>query len=205
MSDLPAAPAPLYGLVLTGGHSRRMQRDKAQLSYRGRPQLERTMELLRAHVEQAWISVRADQRADPARAAFPQIVDTRADLGPVAGLLAAQASAPAAAWLVLACDLPLLDETTVATLLQRRDSMRPATAYRSSHDGLPEPLCAVYEPASAAALRDYVAGGGRCPRRFLGHCAALLLDQPNPHALDNINTPEEYRAVSTALEGAARP
>ena len=47
---------------------------------------------------------------------------------------------------MLACDLPLLDAATLEHLLRARDPRRAATAYRSSHDGLPEPLCAIYEP-----------------------------------------------------------
>jgi molybdopterin-guanine dinucleotide biosynthesis protein A len=74
-----------------------------------------------------------------------------------------------------------------------------ATAYRSSHDDLPEPLCAIWEPRSAAALAAYVASGRQCPRRFLLGADTCLIDEPNPRALDNINTPEEYRSAMTAL------
>ena len=59
---------PLYGLVLAGGRSTRMQRDKATLTYQGRNQLERAMALLEPCVVQAFVSVRPDQRQDPARA-----------------------------------------------------------------------------------------------------------------------------------------
>ncbi len=151
MDPLPAgrlAPPPLYGLVLAGGRSTRMRRDKAALAYQGRTQLERAMALLSAHVARAFVSVRADQGSDAVRARFAQIRDAHENLGPIAGVLAAQAQHPEAAWLVLACDLPLLDEATLAHLLRARDPARSATAYRSSHDGLPEPLCAIYEPRS---------------------------------------------------------
>ena len=70
---------------------------------------------------------------------------------------------PDAAWLVLACDLPLLDQQTLGHLLRSRRRERQATAYRSSHDGLPEPLCAIYEPSSREAIRAYVASGTRLP------------------------------------------
>ncbi|MGH8267394.1 MAG: NTP transferase domain-containing protein, partial [Steroidobacteraceae bacterium] len=136
--------APLYGLVLTGGRSTRMGQDKAALPYQGRAQLERAMALLGPHVERAFVSVRPDQRDDLLRRGFEQITDTRENLGPAAGLLAAQERYPDSAWLVLACDLPLLNEATLAHLLKARAPERAATAFRSSHDGLPEPLCAVY-------------------------------------------------------------
>jgi molybdenum cofactor guanylyltransferase len=176
-----------------------MQRDKATLPYQGRNQLDRAMALLQPCVVEAFVSVRPDQRQDPARARYPQVVDAHEGLGPIAGIAAAQALRPGAAWLVLACDLPSLDADTVAHLLAQRDPARIATAYRSSQDGLPEPLCAIWEPRSAPRVLEYVATGKTCPRKFLIKSDALLLDQPHPQALDNINTPEEYRAAGGTL------
>jgi molybdopterin-guanine dinucleotide biosynthesis protein A len=77
--------APLFGLVLAGGRSTRMRTDKAALQYGGRSQLERAMELITPHVQRAYVSVRADQTADPLRARFAQIPDDRENVGPVAG------------------------------------------------------------------------------------------------------------------------
>ncbi|HUN24973.1 MAG TPA: NTP transferase domain-containing protein [Steroidobacteraceae bacterium] len=201
-SALPQCP--LYGLVLAGGRSTRMHRDKAALEYRGVSELERAMALIERYVERAFVSVRRDQLTDPVRARFARIADTHEGLGPIAGLLAAQAEFPHAAWLVVACDLPLLDAATLDELERARRPERQATAFRSTHDGLPEPLCAIYEPASGAALAAYVASGRQCPRKFLLQADVELLEQPNPRALDNINTPEEYGAVIESLHGGPR-
>jgi molybdopterin-guanine dinucleotide biosynthesis protein A len=149
--------------------------------------------------------VRPDQVKDPVRAKYPQVVDTREELGPIAGILAAQALHPDAAWLVLACDLPFLDAATLKHLIWARQPDRLATAYRSSHDGLPEPLCAIWEPGSRDAVAAYVAGGKQCPRKFLINSNAHLLEEPNPRALDNVNTPEEYgSAMSTFIPETER-
>jgi molybdenum cofactor guanylyltransferase len=191
--------APLFGLVLAGGRSSRMQRDKATLQYHGRTQLEWAMDLITPFVDLAYVSVRPDQTQDPMRAKFPQIVDTHENLGPIAGIVAAQAAHPEAAWLVLACDLPFLDAGTIKHLVWARQEDRPATAYRSSHDGLPEPLCAIYEPSSREAILDYVATGKNCPRKFLIRSEAHLIEEPNPRALDNVNTPEEYGSAMTTF------
>jgi molybdenum cofactor guanylyltransferase len=201
-----SAASPVYGLVLTGGQSTRMQRDKATLTYHGRTQLEWAMDLLEPYVAKAFVSVRPGQ-SDPVRARFEQIVDTREGLGPIAGIMAAQARYPDVAWLVLACDLPFLDDSTLQYLLTQRDPTRPATAFRSrnpnpKHDGLPEPLCAIYEPASREAILAHVASGKDCPRKFLINAGTKLLDQPNAHALDNVNTPEEYGSAMASLTSA---
>ncbi|MBK7250727.1 MAG: NTP transferase domain-containing protein [Gammaproteobacteria bacterium] len=199
---------PLYGLVLAGGRSTRMRQDKAGLAYHGRSQLERAAELLAPLVERTFVSVRADQRDDPVRAHFEQIVDQHAGLGPAAGILAAQARHPEAAWLVLACDLPFLDAGTLETLKRVRDAAagRLATAYRSAHDRLPEPLCAIWEPASREPLKGFVAGGRSCPRKFLIQTPGVeLIELPDPRALDNVNTPEEYGAAMSSIASQDAP
>lgn len=198
-----ADPAPLYGLVLAGGASTRMHRDKAALELHGRPQLAWAYELLGRHCERVYVSVRADQRGEPVRSGYPQVVDGQPGLGPIAGIAAAQAAHPLAAWLVLACDLPFVDDAALTRLVAAREARRPVTAYRSTHDGLPEPLCAVYEPASAPAVRDAIASGRNCPRKLIIASGVPLLEQATP-ALDNVNTPEELAAAHRELARGAQ-
>src|ERR1700722_17897852 len=192
----------VYGLILAGGSSTRMRRDKAVLSYRGKTQLDRAFELASRHVPHVFVSVRANQTADPTRAQHPMIVDSIDGEGPIVGIRSALAAHPDVAWMVLACDLPFLSDTALAQLLNERDDAGLATAYRSTHDGLPEPLCAIWEPAAAAALATYQETGGRCPRKFLIKTAARLLDPQDGRALDNINTPEEYAEALATIDTA---
>jgi molybdopterin-guanine dinucleotide biosynthesis protein A len=192
---------PLLGLVLAGGRSSRMQRDKATLAYRpGETQLDSAMKLLEGRVARAWLSVRADQQQDPVRARYPQIVDRGDVQGPIAGIIAAMDAHPTSAWLVLAVDLPFLDSRTLDALIAGRAPDADATAFRSSHDGLPEPLCAIYEPRSREKIAAHLAGGRNCPRKFLINAHTRLLDQPDPRALDNVNTVDEYSSAMTALD-----
>lgn len=190
----------LNGLVLAGGRSTRMQRDKAALEYRpGVTQLDAAMALLEGRVARAFVSVRADQAGDATRGRYPSIADLGDAEGPIAGITAALTREPEAAWLVLACDLPFLDARTLDFLIASRDTARVATAFRSSHDGLPEPLCAIYEPGALAAIRAHIAAGKNCPRKFLISADVKLLDQPDPRALDNVNTVAEYGAAMSSL------
>ena len=147
-----SAEAPLFGLVLAGGSSTRMQRDKAAIEYHGQSQLQWTFQLLSHVCAATFVSVRPDQREEPTRAGLPQIVDRQPGIGPIAGISAALQAHPKAAWLVVACDLPFLSETTLRHLVARRDPTKLATAYRSSHDALPEPLCAIWEPLARESL-----------------------------------------------------
>jgi molybdopterin-guanine dinucleotide biosynthesis protein A len=191
---------PVYGLVLAGGASKRMQRDKAALRYRGKTALDRAFELAARHCAEVFVSVRASQADDPARSAHPMLVDSVPGEGPIVGIRSGLAAFPRAAWLVLACDLPFLSDATVELLLRERDPDSLATAFLSVHDRLPEPLCAVWEPTAAAALAEYQAGGGQCPRKFLMRHKAKLLEPRDARALDNVNTPDEYAAALAAME-----
>jgi len=190
----------LRGLVLAGGRSTRMGRDKAVLAYHGRDQLQVAFELLGEVAGPNFVSVRADQTSDPQRARYAQVIDGTLGVGPVAGILAALRTRPAAAWLVLACDLPFLDASTLRALIAGRDPSRVATAFRSAYDGLPEPLCAIWEPQCEPLLADFVAADGRCPRKFLLAHAARIIDLPRSNALDNINSTTEYRQAMQDLD-----
>jgi molybdopterin-guanine dinucleotide biosynthesis protein A len=177
-----------------------MQRDKALLKYAGRNQAEKAFLLISGFVTETFLSCRRDQWPDGAFAKLPQIHDTVPDAGPMAGILSAFDQQPHAAWLVIACDLPFLDAQTLEELIVQRDTSAPATAYRSAHGGLPEPLCAIYEPAARDLLLDALQRGMRCPRKVLINAPTKLIDLPNAQALDNVNHPEEYEKACRALK-----
>jgi molybdopterin converting factor subunit 1 len=194
----------LFGLILAGGSSTRMQRDKAALAYHGRTQLEWAFDLLTAVCDQTFVSVREAQRSDPVRSRFPIVVDQEIGAGPIAGIYSALTSYPNAAWLVIACDLPFLTTETLRHLIAHRDATRIATAYRSRHDGLPEPLCAIWEPSAREAVLTHIAAGKHCPRKLLINSNTALLDLPEANALENVNTPDEHSAAAAALSSSSQ-
>jgi len=189
---------PIHGLVLAGGESRRMGRDKAMLRYNGQAtQLERGCGLLAEVCERVFVSHRPDQDFSlPAQVSA--IRDEGDELrGPLRGIVSALRAHPEAHWLVLACDLPRLDRPALEKLIARfRQSPPRLLAYRSSHDGLPEPLCAIYPSGCDEILvRRARERGTSCPRKILILEKAELVEQDDPRSLDNINTPEEFSAI----------
>lgn len=190
----------LFGLVLAGGKSRRMGFDKALLQRGGQSQLGYLASLLERCTDRVFVSARPDQQDDPERARYATIADRYEGIGPIAGILSAMDAYPDADWLVVACDLPNIDPQTLEYLVAERSTDQPFTAYISTHDGLPEPLCAIYAAGSDAVLRRYVDDGVVCPRKILIKSDTALLEQPNPAALDNINTPDDL--ADSVLEAA---
>ncbi|HNP64562.1 MAG TPA: NTP transferase domain-containing protein [Woeseiaceae bacterium] len=181
----------VYGLVLAGGESRRMGRDKALLDRGGRSQLAYMVDLLGQFVDSVFVSARPEQADDAERSQYELIVDRYRDLGPIAGILTALREHPEVDWLVVACDLPNIDAETLQNLLAHRDGGQYFTAYESSYDQLPEPLCAIYHCGCADVIQAFVDSGINCPRKILIRSDTFLLQQVNPLSLDNINTPED--------------
>jgi len=191
---MPPAPhdgtAEVFGLVLAGGRSRRFGRDKAAVTVAGLPLLDRTVGLLEELLSGVYVSVRSDQQQEPVRSRHRMIPDGFRDMGPLAGILSAHRQVPQVAWLVVACDMPWLDRPTLEELLRQRDPARAATAYASAEDGLPEPLCAVYEPATLARFtRQVEAGAGPGARELLLGVDTRLVPPPDGRSLFNMNTP----------------
>jgi molybdopterin-guanine dinucleotide biosynthesis protein A len=170
-----------------------MGQDKALLDHAGKSQLAFSVELLATCVDKVFVSTRPDQAEEGERRRYAQIVDRYENLGPVAGILSALYEFPDVDWLVLACDLPNIDATTIRHLIQESDDQQPFAAYTSSFDGLPEPLCAIYRAGCAEIIQGFVDEGVNCPRKILLRSETQLLDQPNPRALDNINTPDDLQ------------
>ncbi|TVP78421.1 MAG: molybdenum cofactor biosynthesis protein MoaAD [Puniceicoccaceae bacterium] len=186
---------PIHGLVLVGGKSQRMGRDKAMLTYHGgQTQLEHTAALLQRVCPKVFISQRSEQ-SFPAPEGTEPIHDAYQTIqGPLCGILSAMQADPEAHWLVLACDLPYLTESALKKLIAAFQQAPPQlTAYRSSHDGLPEPLCAIYPAGSDSELLALSRELNKnCPRKLLIVKEAALIEQDDPRSLDNINTAEEY-------------
>jgi molybdenum cofactor guanylyltransferase len=187
----------LHGLLLAGGKSTRMGRDKASmvLGRDGMTQAEKCRQLLAGCCIAVHLSLRDGQEPPDGIADIDILRDAPGAEGPLAGILAALAHEPRAAWLVLACDLPFVTSSLLEGLASAWRG-QPFFAYASASEGLPEPLCAIYGPEALPILRRHAAAGRFCPRRIMIDERAHLLPLPGnaSGALANINTPGDLSA-----------
>lgn len=190
--------APLHGLVLVGGKSRRMGTDKSTLLYHSKPQRDVMIELLEKYCEATKLSCRPEQAGELVYT-HDVLPDSFLGLGPMGAILSAFRHAPNSTWLVVACDLPLLDEAAIRYLVENRDPSAIATAYRSPESGFPEPLVAIWEPKSYPVLLQFLAQGYSCPRKVLINSPVHVIEAPNPDVLMNVNTPDEVDVVLKKL------
>jgi len=178
----------------------RMGRDKGAMVWHGIEQRNYAADLLSHLCEKVYISCRAGQENE-LEGRYPLLVDSVEGSGPIVALLTAFEHRADVAWLVLACDLPLITGPTLAFLCRNRDNSQLATTYKSPFDGLPEPLVTIWEPSAAPILRQYLADGFRCPRKALirNEHTIKLLSPPFPDDLMNTNTPEDAEQVGQIL------
>ncbi|MFD2570529.1 NTP transferase domain-containing protein [Spirosoma soli] len=175
------------GLILVGGLSTRMGQDKAQLTYHGKPQREYLIDLLSPYCDEVFWSVNQAQAAELASVDRPKIVDNFDVVGPLNGIASAFQREPGAAWLVVACDMPLLTTQSLDALVAGRNTTKLATVFYDSDGELPEPLLGIYEPAFGPIILRAIAEGYESPRQLLRMHHIQLLSVPDARELANVN------------------
>lgn len=190
----------LFGLVLAGGKSTRMGSDKGWLTYHDAPQQEYLYALLEEICEDVFLSIRKEQLPDIPDG-FKTITDNNEHRGPFNGILSAHALHPEAAWLVLACDLPLIDGKTLQLLVDKRNPDKSATSFATQESGLPEPLATIWEPRGLREAKEYLkTAESSCPRKFLINSDIELAHPKHDELLYNANSLSDYEFVKSKLE-----
>jgi len=174
-------------LFLSGGMSQRMGSDKALLDYAGVSELCRWKTVFGDLGLPFYWSQRPGQYPLAMLPEIERILDKLPGDGPLAALLSAFERNPSIAWLVLACDWPLLGTEDLISLLQAREPEAWATAFIM--EGRPEPLCTIYEPKFYLPAKAAFALGQRSLYRLLTdarlkpvtpRAASLLLNANDP-------------------------
>ena len=181
----PAASA----IVLAGGDSRRMGRDKALLPVRGRPLIALIMDRLAGRFDDILISAGpGDDRRFPGRTV---VVDAAPGQGPLMGIATALPRIRHDLAFIIACDIPHIDLDFVERLIERAGGCDLALPDRGG--GRYEPLFAVYRKAVAGPARDILATGGRSILELLDRVRVGLVAVPQNVRIGNINTESDYR------------
>jgi len=194
-SSIPA----MNGLVLAGGKSIRMRKDKTKFDYHGKPQREYAWDLLSSHCDEVYISCRPDQVSELPDRLNP-LPDRFVGLGPFGGIVSAFSHDPNKAWLAIASDLPLLDAETLEYLIDHRNPSKIATCFMDSDNKFPEPLITIWEPRAYQELMFFMSMGHSCPRKTLINSDIERLDAPDTGKFLNVNTPEDLERVERIFE-----
>ena len=191
-SEFKVCLASMNTLVLAGGKSKRMGEDKAEIIYHTKSQKEHLKDLSAPFSEKVFLSIRNDQTTKEENV----IKDKFEGLGPFGAILSAFREYPENAWLVLACDLPHVNEEAMSHLISKRNPSKIATAFLNPETGFADPLFTIWEPKSYLVLLQFLAQGYSCPRKVLINSDVELIELPKGKLwLKNVNTPEERKAL----------
>jgi molybdopterin-guanine dinucleotide biosynthesis protein A len=196
-------------IVLAGGRSTRLGRDKASAVLLGRPLIQHVIDRIAMVAAEVVVVRAAGQRLPSIECPVPlHIVDDAYEAaGPLAGLYTGLTASTCDRAMAVACDMPLLSEALLRELARRSaecDVVMPML-------DRPQPLHAVYARSCAAAIRARLEAGERRLTSFLGDVRVCYVNEADCHRIEpdlrsflNTNTEEEMRMAEAILAERAK-
>lgn len=213
-------------LILAGGKSSRMKKDKSQLPWQDSTTLthmltnsyvypfERTVisanriiesqelpDFIRKKTKQREHTTEYIHLGDKRRLSV--VSDLYTDCGPLGGMEAAMRLYPSDCWLILAVDLPFFDFSRVPALLaadaSEYDAVIPVV------DGRENPLAALYKGRVYEKIRTALADGDYRVRKIYNKKAAFIDETPYARQYLNMNTPLAYKEALACATNQNRP
>jgi molybdenum cofactor guanylyltransferase len=186
-------------IVLAGGQSRRMGRDKALIDYRGRPIIAHVVDTLRALSDDIVVVSNRPDLYSPFGARV--VPDYEPPCGPLGGIAAGLQAAQHPLAVVVACDMPFLNVTLLRWLIdlaEGYDAVVPQTGDEF------EPLHAVYRRECHSPMVQRIERGERRVISFFADVRLRPVPEPEWRVLDpvgrslvNLNTPDDLDLLSS--------
>ncbi|WP_322818205.1 molybdenum cofactor guanylyltransferase [Tepidiforma sp.] len=202
--------AGIEAIILAGGRSTRFGGDKASAPLRGRPLLQWVVDAVAPAVERIVIVHAPGQRLPDLRAPVPltPVPDETPGLGPLAGLATGFAHTHAELAFACSCDAPLVSAALVS-LLASIARQTGADVVRPFVGGFPQPLVAIYRPATCLEPFRRALRTPTTNLRIVAACEELrviepaepmlLAADPQLRSFLNANTPERLAEIERLL------
>lgn len=182
-----------YGVViLAGGQSRRMGKNKAELKMNGISFLDMLVKELEGFDE---LVISVDEKTKHPEIRYPMISDLYQGCGPMSGVYSALKQCISDTLIVVPCDVPLFSKGLAMNMLSVLDPGTDVIA-AVTEDGREHPLCGVYTKNCMARLEDCLGNGIYKMRDMLAGLRVKTYSAGKESwRLRNVNTPEEYREL----------
>ena len=196
----------LSGIILAGGQSSRMGKDKALLEVNGVPLLRLVYNIAIALCDPVYVVTPWSERYQdllPAHCQFihevplPNHSPTPLPHGPLVGFAQGLAQIQTDWVLLLACDLPRLQVKVLQNWANELEHAGNAIALLSHHAKGWEPLCGFYHRSCLPALTEYIEQGGRSFQHWLAQHPIQLLPLTDAQMLFNCNTLADFAVVTS--------
>jgi len=176
----------VVGVVLAGGRSSRMGRDKAAVEIGGVSMLDRAVAVLCDVFEEVVVAGESTLNVDA-------VADVIPHGGPLSGLDAAYRNLDGKAVFLLAVDLPFVDAGVVREIVA--SGVGSYGARVPVTHGRMQPLCALYGSDLGDLVRVHLESDDRSMFGFIASIEQVDLIEMDPAAFDNVNTSEDLAAA----------
>lgn len=181
-------PDPIAAIILAGGQSRRMRREKSLLPVNGQTLIEALIAQIRPHFDRIMIS--AGDKSKFAFLGLPVIVDETPGQGPLPAILTSLRASSCRINVIMACDIPYIHIPflkKILSLAPRHEIVVPH--YRS---GFFEPLFAAYDRGIVPTIETQIAAGNLKISSLYRVCRTKTVAMDGQKWFRNLNTLEEY-------------
>ena len=181
----------ITGVILAGGKNSRMGTDKGLLMIEGKKIIERIIDAMKTVVDEIIIISNGDHYNNLGYKVYSDIIK---ECGPMGGIHTAFSFSNTEKNLVVSCDMPFLDSETLKIIVGNANECEIAIP---EHNGMTEPLCAVYSTVCRNKFSQLL-GSGEWKLRDSLKCfnvKKILFDNESEaeKTFSNINTKEEYK------------
>lgn len=179
-------------VILAGGKSRRMGKNKAELKLEDLSFLDTLARELNGF-EEFLVSVDKKERHPEIR--YPMVGDLYADCGPMSGVYSALKTCAADALVAVPCDVPFFSRSLAMKMAACLDSQTDAVI-AVTQDGRKHPLCGVYTKNCLNRMEACLEGGVyKMGTMLSGLRVRTCQTGKESWRLQNVNTPEEYERL----------
>lgn len=187
----------ISAIILAGGQSRRMGRDKALIDYNGKPIIAHVIDTLRELSDDVIVVSNRSEIYAPFGARI--VPDYDPPSGPLGGILTGLSAAKNDLALVVACDMPFLNRSLLRYLIERAGKVDAVVMqYQDEY----EPLHAVYRRTCLPSIQRHLANGDRRVISFFADVHLLTVPaeewlplDPAARSIANLNTPEDLQQL----------
>jgi molybdopterin-guanine dinucleotide biosynthesis protein A len=190
---------PASAIILAGGQSRRMGREKALIDYNGQPIIAHVIDTLRDLSDDVIVVSNRSETYAAAVGSARSVPDYDPPSGPLGGIYTGLSAAKNDLAIVVACDMPFLNRSLLRYLIDRAEQV---DAVVMQLDGEYEPLHAVYRRTCLPSIQDHLLKGDRRVISFFDDIQLLTIPadewrviDPAGQSIANLNTPEDLQQL----------
>lgn len=185
----------LTGLVVCGGASSRMGRDKSLLEYHDQEQRYYIADMLSHFCTEVYLSLNETQT--PGHASYKAFADLPeyGNCGPIAALLTAYHFLPGRNLVVVGCDYPLLSHGELEDFINSLNNNITSCAFYNEEEGFYEPLLAYYTAAMERAVKAHFEYGSTSLQQILKESGTARYIPKDKNSIKSVDDPATYEQV----------